>query len=122
MLSILLSDYICLQDLRNNPIKFLVSDCTNTLIRIYFHFMDLTQQLRYHRKLQCTMTIYLLSMNYQQSRDSSVGIWSTGWTIGVLGSIPAGGWEFFSSARRPERLWGPLSLLSNGYQGLFPWG
>jgi hypothetical protein len=37
-------------------------------------------------------------------------------------SIPGGGWEFFFSPLRPERLWSPPSLLSNGYQGLFPWG
>jgi hypothetical protein len=49
----------------------------------------------------------------------SVKRWVTGWTID---SIPGGGWEFLSSPRRPERLWGPLSLLSNGYQRLFPWG
>jgi hypothetical protein len=36
--------------------------------------------------------------------------------------IPGGGWAFFSSPLRPERLWGPPSLLSNAYQGLFPWG
>jgi hypothetical protein len=33
-----------------------------------------------------------------------------------------GGWEFFSLPPRPERLWGLPSLLSNGYQGIFPGG
>jgi hypothetical protein len=27
-----------------------------------------------------------------------------------------------SSPRRPDRLWGPFNLLSNGYQGLLPRG
>jgi hypothetical protein len=36
------------------------------------------------------------------------------------GSIPGGCYEFLSSPR-PERLWGPPSLLSSAYQGLFPW-
>jgi hypothetical protein len=35
------------------------------------------------------------------------------------GSSPGRGWKCFSS---PDRLWGPPSLLSNGYQGFFPWG
>jgi len=29
---------------------------------------------------------------------------------------------FFSPSPRQDRLWGPLSLLSNGYQGLLLWG
>jgi len=43
-----------------------------------------------------------------KSRDSSVGI--------VLGC------GLDDRGSRVQRLWGTPSLLSNGYQGLFPWG
>jgi hypothetical protein len=49
-----------------------------------------------------------------------VECWDTGWMIG--GSSPGRGGEFFSSPPRPDRLWGPPSLLSNGYYGLFTEG
>jgi hypothetical protein len=42
----------------------------------------------------------------------SAGLWAR-WS-GV--SSPSRGWEFFSSPPRPNRLWSPSSLLSNGYQ------
>jgi hypothetical protein len=32
--------------------------------------------------------------------------------------IPRGGWEFFSSPPRPERLWDPPSLLYDGWRGV----
>jgi len=35
------------------------------------------------------------------------------------GSIPGGGWEFFSSPPNPDRLWGLPMLLSERYRGLF---
>jgi hypothetical protein len=41
---------------------------------------------------------------------------------GLGGSNPGRGWEFSSSPLRPDRLWGPRSLLSSGYQGSFPGG
>jgi hypothetical protein len=56
-----------------------------------------------------------------RSWDSSVVQRSaTGWMID--GSSPGRGCVFFSSLPRPERLWGPPSLLSNGYHRLLPWG
>jgi hypothetical protein len=36
------------------------------------------------------------------------------------GSIPGWGWECFSSTPHPYWPWGPHSLISNGYRGLFP--
>jgi hypothetical protein len=39
----------------------------------------------------------------------------------IGGLSPGRFWEFFSSPPRPDRLWGPPSLLFNGYQGLFQW-
>jgi hypothetical protein len=53
-----------------------------------------------------------------RSRDSSVDI-ATGYGLddqGVGVWVPVSS-RIFSSPRRPDRLWGPPSLLSNGYKG-----
>jgi hypothetical protein len=43
------------------------------------------------------------------------------WTTGNPGSIPDRS-KGFSSNLCPDRLWGPPSLLYNGYRGPFPGG
>jgi hypothetical protein len=52
------------------------------------------------------------------SRDSVVGI-ATGYGLGDrrVGVRVLVGARFFSSPRRPDRFWGPPSLLSSGYRG-----
>jgi hypothetical protein len=55
------------------------------------------------------------------SRDNSVGI-AMGYRMDGRGSIPDTGKTLFSSPQRPDRLWGPPSLLSNGYRRFFPVG
>jgi hypothetical protein len=52
------------------------------------------------------------------SQDSSAGV-TTGWM--VWARFPVGE-KILSSPQRSDRLWGPISLLSNGYPGLFPGG
>jgi hypothetical protein len=58
------------------------------------------------------------------SRGSSGSIVSD-YELDDRGSIPDRGREFFFWPLRPDRLWGPPSLLSNGYWGTggsFPGG
>jgi hypothetical protein len=57
-------------------------------------------------------------LGYQNWDSSVVQCWVMGWIIG--GSRPSSGWEFFSSPCT-DRIWGPPSLISNGYQELFQW-
>jgi hypothetical protein len=50
----------------------------------------------------------------------NTGIWAG--QLGFYSLIPGRGWEFFPLPLRPEWFWAPPSLLSNEYEGLFPWG
>jgi hypothetical protein len=64
----------------------------------------------------------LITPHFHCMHDNSVGIATRlrAGRSGFKGSIPGGGWEFFSSPPRPEWFWSPPSLLYNGYQGRFP--
>jgi hypothetical protein len=65
--------------------------------------------------------IFLYVTNSPMSRDSVVGI-ATGYGLddrGVVVRVPVES-RIFSSPHRPDRLWGPPILLSNGYPGSYP--
>jgi hypothetical protein len=67
-----------------------------------------------------TITIYTPLYKDLWTQDISVSM-ATGYGLDGLGSI-SGMARLFSCPQRPDPLWGPPSLLSNGYQPQFPQG
>jgi hypothetical protein len=68
-------------------------------------------------------TRFYVLYSLRGSRDSVAGI-ATGYGLddgGVGARVPVASRIFFSP-RHPDRLWGPPSLLSNGYGALSPRG
>jgi hypothetical protein len=70
--------------------------------------------------------ITLMVLNSLQSTGTTW--WHCNWDSSVVqcsmigSSRPGRGWKFFSPPLCPDWLWVLPSLLSNGYQGLFPSG
>jgi hypothetical protein len=60
----------------------------------------------------------ILSFPIGAGRAQSVQGRAMGW---IFGGRFSAGVIFFSSLQHPDWLWGPTSLLSNGYLLLFPW-
>jgi hypothetical protein len=76
-----------------------------------------------HRPL--TEPKYFKNFEWNESENlstfRSVGT-TKGYGLDGRGSIPGRGKKFCSAPQLPGRLWGPPSLLFDGYRGLFPRG
>jgi hypothetical protein len=67
-------------------------------------------------------SVFPLVVVYEITDDSQYSNWLWDGKLDNRGMIPSGSWEFFSLTPRSDWFWGPPRLLSNRYQGLFPWG
>jgi hypothetical protein len=85
---------------------------------LYLHVPILSQTKKWEGyKITLLHTSMLLA-----GRAQSVELIATGWTTEGSEFRVSVGSRIFTSPCRPERLWGPPSLLSNGYRGLFSLG
>jgi hypothetical protein len=113
-----------------NPVKRIMSYLDTVIFTRSLHTSVPVIHLRsywsssdeiWYRNFSTTCRI-VRNSTHKRSRDSTVGI-ATGYGLdGRVGvRVPVGA-RWFSTPRRPDRFWGPPSLLFNWYRELFPRG
>jgi hypothetical protein len=91
---------LCPNFIQLNSVCFFTSHLSNNRFKFFFSYVPMTRR-----------------------RGGVVGI-ANDYGLdnrGVGVRVPLGS-RIFSSPYRPDRFWGPPSLLSNGYRGIFPRG
>jgi hypothetical protein len=89
-----------------------------TLLKVSLCWLLTNYTALYTRRQNSSTLTPVLSVEYEVSYPYSD--WLRAGRHSVRSSSPGMGQEY--SPRRPDRLWGPLNLLSNVYWGLFPRG
>jgi hypothetical protein len=97
----------------------LISKCVFCCKSYVYYSTVYTRKSTFGRNCFDDLRLFPLSINLVTVKEpgylSQYGDCATGW----MNQIWSFGFQFSSSSQRPGRLWGPISLLSNGYRWLF---
>jgi len=108
----------------SSPLLFTIEACTfkrltpdNQLQSIINSLLSLIPHHCTHHELNCGRQAHTDWATWKLSIETR--LWAE-WP--GFNSQQGQWWDFFSSPPYPQWLWSPTSHLSNGYQGLLPWG